>query len=242
MPVKSNIMCSSSFKHVSNKPEVRPEIEDATTMLDWVRQSAVSGVRSLKEIKAIACDPSIDVHLWQATPAKRTTRFGLINAINLYGVVRSCSAKAITLAVWINISKRAGVDEHAAATNTDLYAQCVRVTVTSSSSPLRTSVNNKLLRDWSGTCHSIHTARFKRKRDCAIPANREFVKLLHAFHTAKPKRLFTNAIREQFKIGAVEHHRTRRERIQQMFGAITCRLKHPPTVVIAEAGKGPSRA
>ena len=129
------------FKLVQHKPELGFQAKYVAAMYDRIRQARIAVVACDEKVERTAHCPVFDAHFGKMPPGKRAGRFRLIHTVNLKRIVRCSAAKHLAFGTSTGINKRSRVHEYVTASDRELNAECIGMTVSATVSTMRSGVN-----------------------------------------------------------------------------------------------------
>src|ERR1700730_18761843 len=141
MPEDIGTVFSLALKRVQHKPELGFQAKYVAAMDDRIRQARIAVVACDEKVEGTARCPVFDAHFGKMPPGKRAGRFGLIYTVNLESIVRCSAAKHLAFGTRTGINKRSRVHKYFTASDRELNAECIGMTVSATISTLRSGVN-----------------------------------------------------------------------------------------------------
>src|ERR1700730_12577688 len=132
MPRNIKLVRSPAHRHIAYQIKFFFLVEHPPAVDDWRRQPGISVVTPLKQIKLPARDPLLDGYLRKLVPGKRTRGLGLIQSIDLHGVVSGGATPTGALAARAQIFECSRIDQKISPVSNQTNAQSIGVTMSSS--------------------------------------------------------------------------------------------------------------
>ena len=130
-----------AFKRVQHKPELGFQTKYVAAVYYGIGQARIALVACDEKVEGTAHCPVFDAHFGKMPPGKRAGRFRLIDTVNLKSVVRCSATKNLAFGTSAGINKRSRVHEYVTASDRELNAECIGMTVSAAVSTLGSGVN-----------------------------------------------------------------------------------------------------
>src|ERR1700738_4211366 len=102
-------MLATALCAIDHQPEIPLAMKYPSAMSDRGRQTRVSVVTALEEIKLVTGNPIFDFDPQRILPRKRTRDLCLVLSVDLHRVMSPGSAEAVALATVANILERSRI-------------------------------------------------------------------------------------------------------------------------------------
>ena len=236
MPSYFQFMFRPSERHIAYQPDTARDLQHVPPMHHRIRQTRISVMTADKVSEAFSHHPVFHPRGRNAGPRKRLVRNRLIGSIHAQRVMRTRPAKRISVRrIFRNVDAAASVYQTASSIHSEAQAEGIGVSMSRAAHPLRTGVDHHGLRVGMRIRKHIKTAvgkseRLRRSaRSCTEMSVREF---LYRLTSKQPDGFLRQSCRG--KLPTVGH-RTQRQRIGHLFGAVAPRIPQSPAIIVTKA-------